>query len=160
MKEKQCLVITLPAHLADLPIQIIRGSNCKELVCNVRTTDNQVGYSNGAERKYVFVWRQNDYLKLELNEILWIKAEGSYSKLYLTGNRSMIISFHLAIIEKELPDVDFIRIHRSYIINLKHVVSLIGNSLNIEGTLLTIGREYRENILGHFIFLGIRRKDK
>lgn len=70
----------------------------------------------------------------------------------------MVLSFHLAIIEKELPVSDFMRIHRSYIVNLKHVVSLIGNSLNINGKLLTIGREYREHLLERFIFLGVRRR--
>ena len=162
MKEKQCLVISLPAHLADLPIQIIRGSGCKELVCSIPPSESEsdIEYSTGTDKKYVFVWRQNDYLKLIFDEILWIEAEGSYSKIYLTGNRSMVVSFHLAVIEKDLPDSDFIRIHRSFLINLYHVNSLIGNSLNIEGKLLTIGREYRESVLNRFIFIGVRRKDK
>lgn len=160
MKEKQCLVITLPPHLAELPIQIVRGSAHKELVCNIGSLEDNVNCSNETERKYVFVWRQNDYLKLALDEILWIEAEGSYSKLYLTGNKSMVVSSYLAILEKELPTSDFIRIHRSYVINLRHVNSLMGNSLNINGKLLTIGREYRESVFSRFIFLGVRRKDK
>lgn len=160
MKEKECLVISLPAHLAELPIQIIRGSSYKELVCCVQAEKNQIAFSDRIDQKYVFVWRQNDYLKLVLEEILWVEAEGSYSKLHLTGNRNMVISFHLAIIEKELPPLDFMRIHRSYIVNLRHVISLIGNSLNVEGKLLTIGRDYREKLLGRFIFLGVRRREK
>lgn len=160
MKEKQCLIITLPLHLADLPIQIIRGSNDKKLICSLQVAEDKVEYSNVKREKCVFVWRRNDYLKLELDEILWIEADGSYSRLYLTQNRNMVVSFHLAVIEKKLPNIDFLRIHRSYIINLKYVISLIGNSLNIEGKLLTIGREYREAFLDRFIFLGVRRKDK
>ncbi len=162
MKEKQCLIISLPAHLADLPIQIVRGSGHKGLVCSIQQMDeeNNIEYSVGEDKKYIFIWRQNDYLKLTLEEILWIEAEGSYSRVYLTGNRNMIISFNLAIIEKDLPGNDFIRIHRSYIINLHHVNSLIGNSLSIEGKLLTIGRAYREDVLNHFIFIGVRRKPK
>lgn len=160
MNEKLCLEITLPSHLADLPIRIIRGSKDKELICSLQSENDQIRYSNGEEQKYVFIWRQNDYLKLMLDEILWIEAEGSYSKLYLTHNRNMVISFNLAVIEKELPNVDFLRIHRSYIINLKHVISLIGNSLNIEGKLITIGIGYREKLLDRFIFLGVRRKNK
>lgn len=160
MKEKQCLVITLPSHLVGLPIQIIRSSGCQELICNVQPSENNIEYSSEKERKYVFVWRQNDYLKLTLDEIIWIEAEGSYTKLYLSDKRSMVISFHLAVIEKELPSSDFIRIHRSHIVNLKHVQSLIGNSLNIGNVLLTVGREYRESVLNRFIFLGVRRRKK
>lgn len=161
MKEKQCLIISLPAHLADLPIQIVRGSG-QGLVCSVQRMDeeNNIEYSVGEDKKYIFIWRQNDYLKLTLDEILWIEAEGSYSRVYLTGNRNMVISFNLAVIEKDLPGSDFIRIHRSYIINLHHVNSLMGNSFIIEGKLLTIGRAYREDVLSHFIFIGVRRKTK
>lgn len=160
MKEKQCLVITLPPHLVDLPIRIIRESSYKELLCSVQPVEKRIEYSEAGDKKYVLVWRQNDYLKLTLDEILWIKAEGSYTRLFLTGNRNMMVSFHLAVVEKELPYTDFVRIHRSYIVNLKHVISLIGNSLNVEGKLLTIGREYREGILERFIFIGVRRKEK
>ncbi len=72
----------------------------------------------------------------------------------------MLVSFHLAVIEKNLPSNDFVRIHRSYIVNLKHVTSLVGNSLNIHGKLLTIGREYRDSFHNRFVFLGIRKMDK
>ena len=33
------------------------------------------------ERKYVFIWRQNDYLKAAVDEIQWIEAAGSYSRI-------------------------------------------------------------------------------
>ena len=99
MKEIQCLVITLPPHLVDLPIRIIRGSSYKELLCSVQPVEKRIEYSEAGDIKYVLVWRQNDYLKLTLDEILWIKAEGSYTRLFLTGNRNMMVSFHLAVVE-------------------------------------------------------------
>ena len=58
------------------------------------------------ERKYVFIWRQNDYLKAAVDEIQWIEAAGSYSR----------------------------------IVNLRHVETLVGNSLKIGNELLAIGR--------------------
>ena len=42
------------------------------------------------ERKYVFIWRQNDYLKTAVDEIQWIEAAGSYSRIHLTGGRSLL----------------------------------------------------------------------
>ena len=41
------------------------------------------------ERKYVFIWRQNDYLKAAVDEIQWIEAAGSYSRIHLTGGRTL-----------------------------------------------------------------------
>ena len=73
------------------------------------------------ERKYVFIWRQNDYLKTAVDEIQWIEAAGSYSRIHLTGGRILVISFNLASVRRKLPESDFIRIHRSRIVNLRHV---------------------------------------
>ena len=72
----------------------------------------------------------------------------------------MTLSFHLAVIEKQLPETDFIRIHRSYLVNLKHVTALVGNSLKIGEQFLVIGREYREQLFDRFVFLGVRRSKK
>lgn len=159
MKEEQCIVITLPECLSHVPVEIIRSSKSKGIVLDIAEKDGSEFVSNHT-KEYAFIWRQSDYLKIRLDEILWIEASVSYSKIHLVNNRSMVISFHLAVIEKNLPGNDFVRIHRSHIVNLRHVTSLIGNSLNVKGHLLTIGREYRDDFHNRFVFLGIRQKGK
>lgn len=158
MKEKQLLVIILPEHMEELPVQIIRGAGYGNLVLSVEQEEN-VSFSTTNKRQYVFIWQQNDYLKVALNDILWIEAAGSYSIIHLAGGRTMMIAFHLGAVEKKMPQADFMRIHRSYIVNLCHVTSLVGNSLKIGDRLLVIGREYRTRLSDRFIFLGVR-KDK
>lgn len=142
--------------MEDLPVQIVRGAGYRHLAFCVEQ-ENNVSFSAISERRYAFIWQQNDYLKVVLDDILWIEAAGSYSVFHLVGGKTMMISFHLAIIEKKLPQADFMRIHRSYIVNLRHVASLIGNSLKIGNRLLVIGREYRTKLSDRFIFLGVRR---
>lgn len=158
MKKNLHLAILLPERLADLPIRIIRNSHHEQLVFSLRSPDDEALYADRLERKYVFIWRQTDYVKVALDEIVRIKADRSYSDIRLSGGRSMVISFNLAVVEKELPAEDFIRIHRSCIVNLKHVDSLTGNCLKVGDEALTIGREYRERLLDRFIFLGVRRR--
>lgn len=160
MKEKQSLVIILPAYLAELPIRIVRSSNYKELIFSIQPLEDYLTYSPTLEKKYVFIWHQNDYVKVSLDEIMWLEASGSYTAIHLTGERTLLLSFHLGAIEKELPPSDFTRIHRSFMVNLKHVCFMMGNSLHVDGQLLTIGREYRDRLLDRFIFLGVRRKKK
>ncbi|MEG2178328.1 MAG: LytTR family DNA-binding domain-containing protein [Bacteroidales bacterium] len=160
MKEKQRLVIKLPANLEDLPVQIIRGSSNKELVFCFQPEEIHAEYSIPSNKKYFLIWCKDDYLKVMSDEILWIEAEGSYSRIYLTEKRNIIVSFHLSIVGEELPKIDFVRIHRSCIINIRHVVSLVGNSFKIDGKILTIGRNYKEDVFDRFIFIGVRRKKK
>lgn len=156
MKDKQLLVIILPEYMEELPVQIIRGVGCKQLVLSVENEEN-VSFSITYEKRYAFIWQQSDYLKVALDEILWIEAAGSYSVFHLMGGKTLMISFHLAVIEKKLLQTEFMRIHRSTIVNLRHVVSLVGNSLRIGDKLLTVGREYRKHLLDRFIFFGVRR---
>lgn len=158
MEKKQCIVITLPESLAELPIRIERDADCQGIIFNL-SPEEAIRLTTD-EDKYLFIWRQTDYLKVERDEILWIEANGSYCQLHLKGNRTLLISFHLRIVENDLPKNDFIRIHRSYIINLRNVVSLIGNSVKIGDTLIPIGRDYRKAFFEHFIFLGVRRSGK
>jgi len=160
MKKKLLLEIILPEALEDLPVRIVRGSGHKELVLGLAALDTESVFNTEFEQKYAFIWRQNDYLKASLDEILWIEADKSYSIIHLTGKRDLTVSFNIAVVKKRLPGTDFIQIHRSYIINIRHVESLMGNSLKIENIRLTIGREYRNTVFDRFIFLGVRRLGK
>ena len=138
MRKNQQLVIVLPESSEELPIRIVRGSRSMELRLCLCPPDGEERHINETcpERKYVFIWRQNDYLKTAVDEIQWIEAAGSYSRIHLTGGRSLVISFNLASVRRKLPESDFIRIHRSRIVNLRHVETLVGNSLKIGNELL------------------------
>lgn len=157
MKQKLLLEIILPESLSDLPVRIVRGPGCKELVLGLTASDAEFVSGNGFEQKYAFIWRQNDYLKVSLDEIVWIEADKSYSIIHLTGKREQTVSFNIAVVRKNLPETDFVQIHRSHIINIRHVESLMGNSLKVGNMWLTIGREYRNALFDRFIFLGVRR---
>ena len=147
MRKNQQLVIVLPEGSEELPIRIVRG-------CPPDGEERHVN-ETCSERKYVFIWRQNDYLKAAVDEIQWIEAAGSYSRIHLTGGRSLVISFNLASVRRKLPESDFIRIHRSRIVNLRHVETLVGNRLKIGNELLAIGREYKDALFERVIFLGV-----
>ena len=104
MRKNQQLVIVLPESSEELPIWIVRGSQSMELRLCLCPPDGEERHINETcpERKYVFIWRQNDYLKTAVDEIQWIEAAGRYS----------------------------------CIINLRHVETLVGNSLKIGNELL------------------------
>lgn len=158
---KHHLTIVLPEELADLPIHIVKESGAKQrIVLNLHSETANVSFVNSVIQSYALVWKQNSYVKVAFDDILWVKAERSYSVIRLVQKSEVIVSSNLAVIEKVLPAPDFVRIHRSYIVNLRHVESLVGNSLKVEKSLLTIGREYRERVLGRFVFIGVRRTKK
>lgn len=143
---KQYFAIILTENISDTSEQYLIRDNAGGLFISLCPRNG-----NTPEQRYALIRRQDDYLMVSLDRILWIEASGSYSMVRLADGRS------LTVIKKALPTDDFIRIHRSYIINLKHVESMIGNSLRIGGKLLPIGREYKEAFYDRVVFLGTRK---
>lgn len=168
MGRKQRLLIILPEVMSDIQVQIVKGGLSKKLILDFRESEGpgrdiavmETEPFHRTDRKFVLVWYGNDYRNVPIDDILWVKASGSYSVLHLAGESDMVVSSNLSTVGRDLPESDFARIHRSCIVNLCHVRKLVGSSLNVGGTLLPIGREYRESVFNRFIFLGTRRNKK
>ncbi|HPI53395.1 MAG TPA: LytTR family DNA-binding domain-containing protein [Chitinophagaceae bacterium] len=62
---------------------------------------------------------------IELNDIMFIEAEGRYSKFYLTNNSKVVASKNMGEFEAELEHKGFARIHHSYMVNLHFVEKYI-----------------------------------
>lgn len=58
---------------------------------------------------------------LWLDSIVYCTAEGSYSRVFLENQRSVFSSKNLAWFERNLQSIYFVRLHRSYIINLRFI---------------------------------------
>ena len=70
--------------------------------------------------EHIFVKSNLKKRKIYINEIKWIEALGDYVKL-VTNNKSFVILSTMKAFENELPKGLFLRIHKSYIVNLKKV---------------------------------------
>lgn len=104
------------------------------------------------EGECAFVRQKGEYLWISLDELLQVKAVDSYCTICGTDGGGMTFPSPLPVVEKELPSNRFMRIHRSYIVNLAYVESLAGNLLKISGTKLPVGREYRKAVLDRLVF--------
>lgn len=62
---------------------------------------------------------------IEVNNILYCKAEGSYTKFILKNKETILVSKHLKEYENLLLEQDFMRVHNSFLINLKEVKKYI-----------------------------------
>jgi DNA-binding LytR/AlgR family response regulator len=84
--------------------------------------------------------------KVYLSDIKYIESDGDYIRFYLQ-NRKLMIRGSLSFMETTLPSARFLRIHNSYIINLKRVNAVTLYSVEIEGTELPISRSHKERVL-------------
>lgn len=91
--------------------------------------------------------RENGWLKKILTEdIEWLKAEGSYTHIFAKGKQYTLRNTVKDILCK-LPENQFLRIHKSYIINMKKVDALSSSAVKIEETEIPVGRNYYQMLL-------------
>lgn len=83
MKTVQKLVITLPPELENMPVTVVKKTGPKRIVLDTESLKNGVSLIDEQYRKYVFVWKQNNYRKVAFDDIIWIKADRSYSIIHI-----------------------------------------------------------------------------
>ncbi len=76
--------------------------------------------NNTSEEEYIFIKSNLKKRKIFINNILWIEALGDYIKL-VTNEESYVILSTMKAFEKEVEEYSFLRIHKSYIVNLKKI---------------------------------------
>jgi len=90
---------------------------------------------------------------LDHEEIIYLKAEDKYTCIYLENGKKHLSSQSLGKLESTLPAI-FIRVHRSYIINKKHIMEvrkyfkgkLILTMKDKDRTAITTGEKYSADV--------------
>ena len=95
----------------------------------------------------LFIRQDEYYKKYFYVDILWIEASANYSDFYLKDKSRITVACRLGVVERQLPDAYFARVHRGFILNLRYVDTWAGNSLRAHGKWFPIVDRYRKNVL-------------
>jgi DNA-binding LytR/AlgR family response regulator len=97
---------------------------------------------------HVFMKKENQvYVKIGIQDILFLQADRAYCDVYTTTGIHKFSNSMNHIFE-QLNHKDFVRVHRSYIVNIKRITALDGNVIRIADKEVQMGREFRDNVLG------------
>ncbi len=86
------------------------------------------------------------HYNIPAESILYIEGLDNYIKIKTTSN-SLICYDSLSVMEKELPAEMFLRIHRSFIININQIEHYTSSYIKLDDRQFTIGRNYKEQVL-------------
>ncbi|MEZ4839983.1 MAG: LytTR family DNA-binding domain-containing protein [Flavobacteriaceae bacterium] len=89
---------------------------------------------------------QRKSIRIPYDDILYIESYSDCIKIRSVMNEEITSKERLASIEKKLPNT-FLRIHRSFIINLRYVSNFNYNEVKINEITLNIGRTYKNEVL-------------
>lgn len=91
------------------------------------------------DEKHIFVKSSLQKIKVKLSDINWVEALGDYVRL-LTDDSNIIVLSSMKSFAGKLPEDQFLRIHKSYIINLEKVDKYNSTSVELCGKKLPLSR--------------------
>jgi DNA-binding LytR/AlgR family response regulator len=105
------------------------------------------------EERSIWLHQRGEMIRIAVDSIDWIKAEGEYVRLQLR-DRSYLLRNSITAVATDLADEGFIRIHRSVVVNRSRVAGMRStrSAVHVElvdGTELPVGRRFRASLREH-----------
>lgn len=98
------------------------------------------------QNQYVLFKKGSSKHKVFLNDIFFLESMKNNIKV-TTRNKELVFYGSISNLEQILRDQPFIRIHRSFIVNINYVESFTSSIVTINGSELPIGRKYKDETL-------------
>lgn len=93
----------------------------------------------------IFVRHKDHMVKLFLKDIRYISADRSYCHIY-AGTSEYLLSMPMGKLAEQLHSTDFLRVHRSYVVNLRQIDKVADDHLVIGKKAIPVGKEQREEL--------------
>lgn len=125
-----------------------------ELNALVKTIDQQ-----NTQDKKISINTNDGTIFIKINDILKLESESNYTVIHLEQNKKIIASKTLSVFEELLDAFNFIRIHRSFIININKILQVLNDNGNYavlmsDNTLVDISRRKRKDFFDKIAYKG------
>ncbi|WP_105014759.1 LytR/AlgR family response regulator transcription factor [Polaribacter porphyrae] len=110
-----------------------------------RIRNQQLAYKK-VQPKELFLYADKTIYKIDIDEILYVKAEIDYVKIVTTAKKILILD-SLKNWKEKLLDFRFIQVHRSYIVNISKISKVYGNLVYIDKEPIAIGKKFKSQFL-------------
>lgn len=131
----------------DYLLKPIRPERFKDAIEKYKVVSNTVATidSNAGDPSHLFVRSDRKMIKLSLPDIHFIESLSDYLKIH-TSEGLVVTRETMTGLEEKLSKSQFLRIHRSYLINVNHITAYTKETIDLKGTELPISRSYRETV--------------
>lgn len=102
--------------------------------------------STQEDNEFIFVRSERKMIKIDFQDIHYIESYSDYLKIHLE-DQTVVTRETISAIEGKLPQAQFLRIHRSFIIALAKIASFTNEELLIGKKSLPISRSYKKSVL-------------
>lgn len=98
-------------------------------------------------KDFLFVKVGYVFKKIFLSELLYMESDANYVTLHLKSDRKVIARSTLNDFMEQIGQKIFVRVHRSYCVNINLIEDVFPTELSIQGIKIPIGKLYKEELL-------------
>lgn len=109
--------------------------------------ENFIDITKQKNIEYISVRSEYALVKIDLVKITYIETMDDYLKIHLIDSKPVITLMSLKKMQEKLPEDLFLRIHRSYIVSVSKVSSILKNSCFIDNKELPIGAKHKRSLI-------------
>lgn len=133
------------ANKANRQFELQQGASIQSVPQPIES-DGEDGDTVMAENKeFITVKADHKVMLVKISDIDYVESESEYLRLHLSTGEKVTTLLRLKNIEPILPAGDFMRIHRSYIVNLKHIKAFgKGRVFMSDDVSIPVGDNYKE----------------
>jgi two-component system LytT family response regulator len=131
------------------PISFARFNRSVSRVSSKSTNETVIEETSN----FLFIKDKGIYQKVQISDIQYIQSSSEYVTIYTKAKRTMLYSSMDGILKK-LPG-NFIRVHRSYIVNLNAIERVNGNTVEINNQSINVSKTYHNELMSN---LGLKVK--
>jgi len=114
--------------------------------------------SNGSgQQDYLYIRQGDSFEKICWQDILYIESMQNYAKLHFKEDKK-VIHQTLSSLEEMLPPEQFFRIHKSFLINVARIDSIMGGRVFVGGIELPLSRHRKEELLKQIVYKNLISK--
>jgi two-component system LytT family response regulator len=130
-------------HVTDFVPKPIQYTRLLKAVERVRELNENV---KNEDKNEIFVRVDGKYVRLHLDDVLFIESLGDYVK-FITAAKTYIVHSTLKNIDGKIQSNNFLKVHRSYIVNLNKIVDIDESNLVINDKVIPVSRAHRANLM-------------
>lgn len=117
----------------------------------VKKARNEFLYrQNNSDQNHLMIRADYKLHRIEFKDIMLIEGLDDYTQIHLKNKSKIVARVSMKTILEKLPETQFVRVHRSYIIPIKKVKAIINKNIQIEDFIVPIGETYKDEVAKFF----------
>ncbi len=128
------------------PVTFDRFLKAVNKVESVLAADKMIGGGTlKVNDDHFFIRTDSQYLKLKYDEVVHVEAYGDFVKIHATHS-TIVALVNLKNVEEQFPSSLFIRVHRSFLVNISKIDSLDNTEIRAQQHTIPLGQVYKDKV--------------